>query len=60
MSWREWFKAGFTGFVALSATYTTVRFFLAFGVPDEISLVLAAPVLIGVLVVMIRGFNPKR
>ena len=59
MTWREWFKWGFTAFVALSATYTALRLLQAVGISEEVSLVLSAPVLVAVLIVMIRGFNPK-
>ncbi|HWB45643.1 MAG TPA: hypothetical protein VG900_09405 [Hyphomicrobiaceae bacterium] len=60
MKWGDWLKAGFTGFVALSAAYTVARFFQFFGVSQAWSLALSAPVLIAVLIIMIRGFNPQR
>jgi hypothetical protein len=60
MTWKDWLKAGFTGFVALSAAYTVTRFFEFFGVSQTWSLALSAPVLIAVLIIMIRGFNARR
>lgn len=59
MRWADIGKAGFTLYVAFAATFATIRALESYGVPYGPAGALATPVLVGALMVMIKGFGAK-